>query len=328
MTKKEILNHIVFVGGPPRSGTTFAARSLNLHPGFISAIDDHVYECWGLYQYRKRCGLVQDIRERSLLQEEARKILAKYLFANACLIGAAPSDKTKGFSLVDARHSLFPSLIRSVLDSESLRFSVPLSQFSDKWRLCLKSPEISFVLPQLARYFPNAKFILVYRPIVEIAESMYRLGNMVKRFSVYHKRWMEEKNETGELITPPGVPDEWNNLWQSASDFQRCVVYTASYMRGLLQGIGDPDSDRYFVYNHRNLQKFPRHVFGQMARFLAVDVSGFQAAETQLKTESPLIPPQLEEEYAQIEAKLALKKITHQMDSLCESIDGLNQVET
>jgi len=44
MKATEILDHIIFVGRPPRSGTTFAVKSLNLHPACLAAIDDHVYK--------------------------------------------------------------------------------------------------------------------------------------------------------------------------------------------------------------------------------------------------------------------------------------------
>ena len=316
MKETEILNRIVFVGGPPRSGTTFAAKSLNLHPGFVTAIDDHVYECWGLYYYRERSGLVQELRLRQLSPEEAHKILKNHLFAADQLVGAAPSGKTKNFPRVAKSISLFPGSVRSVLDNDLVRHLIPLSQFSSDWRLCLKSPEISFVLPQLARNFPGAKFVLVYRPIVEIAESMYRIGNSVKRFRVYHKRWIEEKTEAGEFILPPGVPPEWNKLWQTASDFQRCVIYAASYLRGLLEGVSELACDRYFIFNHADLRNTPRQIFQSLAQFLLVEVSGFQTAEAHLKADKPMIEAQLEEEYSAIEAELDLKKITHKMESL------------
>jgi len=328
MKASELMEQIIWVGGLPRGGTTFAAKSLSLHPRFVIAIDDHVYECWGLYYYRNRSGLIREIRTRSLTPEEAKQMLACHLFAENCLIGAAPSDKTKGFSPVAQSQAPFPGSVRSKLDDGLERYSIPLAQFSGQWRLCLKSPEISFALPQLACLFPKTSFVLVYRPILEVAGSMHRLGHTVKQFPVYHKRWLEEKNEAGILIPPPGIPGEWNTLWQTASDFQRCVIYAASYMRGLLQGAGAIDPGRYFVYNHHDLQKFPRRVFGQMAQFLAVEVSGFQTAEKLLKTDLPSIPPPLLAQYAEVETTLALKQITHQMDSLCESMDGLNQDKT
>jgi len=96
MNETRILEQIIFVGGPPRSGTTFVAKSINLHPGFVCAIDDHVYECWGLYYNRDRTGLVQDLRSRQINAEEAREILIKHLFADGQLIGAASSATALG----------------------------------------------------------------------------------------------------------------------------------------------------------------------------------------------------------------------------------------
>ena len=327
MKATEILDHIIFVGGPPRSGTTFIAKSLNLHPAFVAAIDDHVYECWGLYYNRERTGLVQELRSRLLCPEDAQKILKNHLFADDQMVGAAPSDKTKDFPRVAKNMTLFPSAVRSILDNDLVRHSIPLSQFSANWRLCLKSPEISFVLPQLASHFPVAKFVLIYRPIIEIAESMFRLGNMVKRFPVYHRRWVGEKSEDGKFIPPPGVPPEWNKLWYRVSDFQRCVIYAASYLRGLLEGVNELACDRYFVYNHADLRKAPRQIFQSLARFLYVEVSGFQMSEANIKADKPLIELQLEKEYSAIEAELALKKITHKIESLNGPIRKLKKIK-
>jgi hypothetical protein len=313
MNRSHILDGIIFVGGPPRSGTTFAAKSLNLHPVLVTAIDDHVYECWGLYYYRERSGLVQELRSRDLTPEEAQQILKNHLIDNDQLVGVASSDKVKSFNQVAKRSS---GEVRSILDNDLERHSIPLAQFPGKWRLCLKSPEISFVLPQLARHFPCAKFVLVYRSIIEIAESMYRIGNVVKRFPVYHKRWIQEKKGNGELLLPPGIPGDWNGLWQNTSDFQRCIIYAASYMHALMSGISKLSSERYFVYNHEHLRNSPRQIFQQLAEFLAVDVCGFQMAETQIKMESPSILAKLQEEYSAIEIALSLKKLTHKIESV------------
>jgi hypothetical protein len=312
----EILDRTIFVGGPPRSGTTFAAKSLNLHPAIVTAIDDHVYECWGLYYYRDRVGLVQDLRTRQLTPEEVKESLKNHLIVENRLIGAAPSVKTAGCPQVAKIESLFPGSVRSVLDKDLGRYTIPLEQFSNDWRLCLKSPEISFVLPQLASHFPASRFVLVYRPISEIAESMYRIGNMVKRFPVFHKRWFEEMNESGELIPPPGVPAEWNNHWQKASDFQRCVIYAAAYIHGMLEGVGHLSLDRYLIYNHAHLRNSPDKIHQRLADFLKIDASGFKPAVTQLKTGLPSIHPKLTEEYLEIEAELTLKMMMNQIETL------------
>jgi hypothetical protein len=321
MKATEILDQIIFVGGPPRSGTTFAAKSLNFHPAFVAAIDDHVYECWGLYYNRDRVGLVQELRSRQLRPEEAQEILKNHLFADGRLVGAATSDKIKSFPQVSTSASLGFGAVRSILDNDLKRHLIPLEQFSSKWRLCLKSPEISFVLPQLACHFPGTKFVLVYRPIVEIAESMYRIGNRVKRFPVFHKRWIDETNETGEMIPPPGVPTEWNKLWQTASDFQHCVIYAASYMRGLLEGISALAPGRYFVYNHAHLRKSPRTIFQQLAQFFGLDLSGFHASIKQVQINVPVVQPQQMREYSEIEAELNLNPLLKTIESLAISID-------
>ncbi len=318
--ENHLLDHIVFVGGAPRSGTTFAAKSLNLHPAFVAAIDDHVYECWGLYYYRKRSGLVQTMRSRPLAAEEAREILRTHLVVNDQLVGAATSDKTKGFPPAAKNLSFFPGSVPSQWENNLVRHSIPLAQFSKPWRLCLKSPEISFVLPQLASNFPGALFVLVYRPIEEIAESMYRKGNSVKRLPVYQKRWIDEKTMAGELIPPPGVPVQWENLWQTATDFQRCVIYAASYLRGILEGVAELAAGRYFIYNHLDLRNTPQRIFQSLAQFLHVEASGFQMAQTRLKTDKPLIDEHLKKEYIAVEDEMELNTIMRQLESITGSI--------
>lgn len=316
MNEIEVLDRTIFVGGPPRGGTTFATKSLNLHPGVVAAIDDHVYECWGLYYYRDRMGLVQELRTNKLTSEEAKESLKKHLIADNQLIGAAPSIKTAGYSQVAKIDSPYPGSVRSVLDKDLGRFAIPLEQFSNDWRLCLKSPEISFVLPQLATHFPDSRFVLVYRPLNEIAESMYRIGNSVKQFPVFHKRWLLEKDESGKLIPPPGVPARWQKLWRETSDFQRCVIYSAGYIHGILDGVKKLSPDRYFIYNHAQLRNSPDQIYHQLATFLNIDPSGFQPAVAQLKTGLPAIQSDLLTQFTEIETKLSIKQMMKQIDSL------------
>lgn len=311
----DILERTIFVGGPPRGGTTFATKSLNHHPGIVAAIDDHVYECWGLYYYRDRVGLVQDLRTRQLTSEEVKESLKNHLIVENRLMGAATSIKTVDCSQVARIDSPYLSSVRSILDKDLGRHAIPVDQFPNDWRLCLKSPEITFVLPQLASHFPDSKFVLVYRPVSEIAESMYRLGNSVKKFPVFHKRWLEEKDESGILVPPPGVPTEWNRLWGKASDFQRCVIYATAYIRGMLDGVSQLSPDRYLIYNHAHLRNSPHKIYERLAAFLNVDASGFQPAVTQLKSDRPEIHPKLAKEYSKIEVKLSIKPIMQQVEA-------------
>jgi len=313
---EELLERMILISGPPRSGTTFAIKSLSHHPAFVAAIDDHVYECWGLYHYRKRSGLIQQMRTRSLSRGEAKRILSDHLFSEGCLKSAARSDKTKDFPGSGPDLSLSDGFERSALDADMVFYKIPLETINPDRRLCLKSPEISFVMPELAQYFPEAKFIMVYRPVIEIAESMYRMGNLVKRFPIYHRWWVKEKKESGEFLPPPGIPGDWNTLWQNATDFQRCVIYATSYIRAILQGVVKIGSDRYFLYNHKDIQKNPDKIFDQMAEFLAVNSSGFQEAKKLLKTDDNRISTELTSQYAEIDQYLSVRGYMHQMDAL------------
>lgn len=312
----DILNRMIFVGGSPRSGTTFAARSLNSHPNIVTAIDDHVYECWGLYYYRTRVGLIQNIRTqtREMSQEEVKNSLKNHLFAGNQFKSVASSSKTSGCPLVSSPVHTDPAI--SQMDLKLVRHSFPVNQFNKEWYLCLKSPEISYVLPQLAMYFPGAKFVLVYRPVIEIAESMYRIGQTVKRFPVFHKRWKQETRENGELIPPPGIPREWFGLWHTGSDFQRCVINAASYLEAVVKGVTQISPGQAFVYNHFQLRKQPIQVFAKLADFLGVDSSGFNHAITESQETVPEIGPDLKSEYERIAPQLNLKHLADRLESL------------
>jgi hypothetical protein len=144
---------------------------------------------------------------------------------------------------------------------------------------------------------------------------MYRIGNIVKRFPVYHKRWIEEKTGKGELVPPPGIPIEWHRLWGRTSDFQRCVIYAAGYLRGLLEGIQRLSPASYLVYDHAHLRISPHQTFQRLARFLEVGVSGFQTAVREVRADCPSIPPLLADEYEAIEGELGLRSLVAEIES-------------
>jgi hypothetical protein len=191
-----------------------------------------------------------------------------------------------------------------------------LEHFKKNWYLCLKSPEISHVLPQLADCFPETKFVLVYRPIIETAESMYRIGNLVKIFPVFHSRWKQEIKETGELIPPPGIPEEWFELWNSVSDFQRCILNTASYIRSLIEGLKKLSWKRFFLYNHNDLSPNPEKIFSDLAAFLGVAAEGFSPALKNIRVNNTDTPETLKKEFRQLEKKLNIIKLYEKLVSL------------
>lgn len=315
-TIEDILERLVLVGGPPRSGTTFAAKSLNAHPHLVTAIDDHVYECWALYYYRTRVGLVQDIRvhPREIDREEVNRRLREHLVSGDRLAGVAPSLKTG-----DCPSAVLP--VRPDADAIQADFKLsrcmfPLERFGEDWRLCLKSPEISYVLPELASFLPGVNFVLVYRPVIEIAESMYRKGLTVKKVSVFHKRWDGERDESGRLVPPPGVPGEWFGLWREVSDFQRCVIYAVCYLRAMVEGVKRVPGERVFVYDHARMRESPGEVFGELASFLGMDESGFRPAIEGLKVEVPEISMELIDSLKEMEEVLGIKEIMKELARL------------
>ena len=310
---------MILVGGPPRSGTSFIIRSLNLHPSVVALIDDHVFECWGLYRYRDRSGLVTELRQGKLGPDQVRQKLSAHLCRDRELLGAADSAETTSFPII-AEPKYAGHHPRSAPGANLVRHRLPLAALSRDCYLCLKSPEISFVLPQLAECLPPSRFVLVYRSALETAESMYRKGRMVKRIQVYHARWRRECDPYGRLVPPPGVPRKWHELWGEVSDFQRCVVYTAAYLEALAAGAAQIERGRVFLYRHDWLRSHPANIFQALARFLNVPQDGFNAAHEQLKSERISIERALCDEYEQVAQALELNAIMKDLQTLEESI--------
>jgi len=186
------------------------------------------------------------------------------------------------------------------------RYRLPVALFRAELHLCLKSPEIVFVLPQLTTALPKAKFVLVYRPVIEIAESMYRKG-FEWQLPSYHRRWRQELGENGNMVAPPGVPPAWQELWKVVSDFQRCVIYATSYLRAMVLGLLTIQPSRVFVYSHAKLRSKPWVVLEPLAQFLDVDYRGFQDAVRIVRNDAPVIPYDLVTQYEEIESQIGIR---------------------
>jgi hypothetical protein len=302
--KHNILSRLILAGGPPRGGTTILTNLLNWHPKIVAAIDNMVYENWGLYYYRTRVGLVQKLRSQKMTAGEAQHDLLDHIHRDGYIWGAAPSEKVIAYPL--APPPVRPDFTGMPNDHRLVRHLVPLKAFQDQLCLCLKSPEISFVLPKLSAVFRQAKFVLVYRPVIEIAESMYRKG--FEWGDSYHRRWINELDENGELEAPPGIPEEWHALWKTVSDFQRCVIYATSYLRAIVSGIQEISSYRFFLYNHAKLRKRPTEILVSLADFLGLDFAGFKMKINKIHNTAPCVAPELKAEYSTISLKIGTQK--------------------
>lgn len=289
-TPEQILDRLLLVGGPPRSGTTFAARALNGHPRIVTAVDDHVCECWALYYYPTRLGLVQELRAGTVTRERALERLRVHLFDGGRFAGLLPSTARRGLPVAA---SLRAGASPAENAARVARISLSLEHFGDDGYLCLKSPEITFVLRELAGLFDTARFVLVHRPVAEIAESMFRKGLTVRRVAVYHRRWEKERDANGEWIPPPGVLPEWTELWNHAGSFQRCVLYAASYLRAMAEGCERLPADCCFTYDHARLRENSGPILSALAAFLGVDSSGFAAVPAAIRQEVPCLPAEL-----------------------------------
>lgn len=284
---------LILVAGPPRSGTAVTARSLNEHPRILTVSDDHVSECWGLYQYRTRTGLIQRLRDGEIPagSPRAQQELYSYLVNDGFLRGVEPSGKTAGWPVSTPEEAGAGHPVRSVRDRNLIRHMTPVAELDPERWLCLKSPEISLVIPQLAQAFPSARFIVICRSLEEIACSMYCLGESVNRFPVFHRRWAEEKNNAGQWQPPPAVPPGWISLWQRADGFERCVLNAGAYLKSLAEGLHAIPRNRFRLFSHQALKINPVKVFQQWGSLLNLDPDGFGPALGQIQN-SPVDVPQ------------------------------------
>lgn len=309
MTPEKILDRLLLVGGPPRSGTTLAARMLNLHPYIYAAVDDHVHECWALYHYPSRRGLVDDLRRGPLSPAQARERLDRHLFRSGRIAGVASSPKTAGL----------PGAEPATRGNRPLpRHDLPLGSLPQGSCLCLKSPEICFVLPQLAGLLPSARFVLVFRPLAEIAESMFRKSRTVRRQAVFNRRWEGEQDGEGRLLPPPGVPGEWTGLWRQGTGFQRCALNAAAYARAMAAGCAALPAERIFVYDHARLRARPEPVLSALARFLGLEESGFAGAAAMIRGQAPPLPGELAAEFEPLRSELGLDALAAGLAGLAE----------
>jgi hypothetical protein len=307
-TRQDLFSKLILACGPPRSGTTLLARTLNVHPEIVTMIDDHVHECWAIYYYLHRTGLIDDIRQGRIDQSGAEMALWRHLVRNDRLNGVAPSKKTG--SLEPAPPPVRPGGDPpNRQDQKLVRYGMPLADLGRIRHVCLKSPEISFHLPEMAELFPAAKLVISYRPVIEIAESMYRKGLTVKAVKVFWARWQHETDTRGILQAPPGVPPRWQALWPEVSDFERCAIYAASYLWSIVGGLERLPRERFFLYNHTSFRQRPRPVLRRLARFLDVDRKGFAAARSRVSARPPTIPGHFQKQLGDLEEALGLKDI-------------------
>jgi hypothetical protein len=322
---RDILSQLVLAGGPPRSGTTLLAKVLNHHPGIVTRIDDRVWETWHLYHYPSRTGLVQRLQAGPIQPEAERRAMRETLVRDGSLQAAAPSAKTRIWPLLTA--PVPPAGSVQGRDPVLVRHSGPSGEHALDYLLCLKSPEISFVLPELGHLFPDARFLLVFRPILEIAESMYRKAQTVKRVAVYSTRWRQEMDDSGRLLPPPGVPLEWQPAWNQVTDFQRCAIYAASYIRALATTLPELEPGRWFLYHHHRLLVEPDRVFQAIGAHLKVDPSGFQTAREAIHPDQPRVPDPLCREFEIVADTLDLLSWQMALQTLCGSGLGVRHLQ-
>lgn len=302
-----IFSRLLFLGGPPRSGTTLLARILNQHPQIMTIIHDHVCEFWDLYNYRQHSGLVAQLLKGPVSPAKARKYLYTKMKKGRWLEGAAPSSKTRGLSLSPpSKQADFP--LRSI-DRRTARYRYPMKRIRRLQYISMKSPEISLVLPELAALFPESKFVLIYRSPDEVAESMFRSGENITQIPVFWKRWEQSRDKDGRFIPPSAVPSEWNQTWQSATSFQRCLLCAGGYLSSIFRGLQKLTPGKAFLFCYQDLLDNSSRVFNGLADFLQIESSGFQSTASLIHGSNRSLEPGLRQEKAALEKEINYSRI-------------------
>jgi len=302
----------VIIIGCPRSGTTLAMRILENHPRCLGVSDDHVHESWSLYYYGNRTGILADLRVAPA-KDSLPATLWSALIRNGRLECIADVPHTREWPLSKPRQR--PDGRTLPTDNRRRRRARALGKLSAETRICLKSPEISHFLPELAAAFPHARFVLVFRSLEEIAESMFRMGNRVSRVAVFHRRWSTEKSTTGRLIPPPGVPEEWYGLWGEVSDFGRCAIYAAAYLKAMAEGVSNLPASRTFVYDHNQLRGTPEETLDRLARWMGIDAEGFRPSLPLIRSAQPDLTSIPKDELRAISRQLGVNDRLEQLKS-------------
>ncbi len=315
--KNSVLRRLLFLGGPPRSGTTILARILNQHPQIMTIIDDHVFEFWGLYDYSTHSGLVSQIQNRPVSRTYARNFLWRNIKAGRWLNGAAPSQKTLGLPPSPPPERSGSPLLPA--GRKTIRYKYPISKIKNLRYISIKSPEISLVLPELSSLFPESSFILTYRPLEALAESMFRKGKTVTQIPVFWRRWETTIDKNGKLIPPSVVPGGWREHWQTATDFQRCLLCAAGYLSQITQGLKKLNPDKAFLFLHSDLRDNPIPVLNKIAGFLNIEDKPLQPLTKIIRNFYYPLDSGLKQEMADLGKKVNLTQLwddIQQFDSI------------
>ncbi len=318
--KNKILDRILFLGGPPRSGTTILSRVLNRHTQIMAIIDDHVFESWTLYNYRDHSGLVSQILDGTVSSRQAKTLIWKRIKQDRWITGAAASEKPRGCPPAPpARRHCGPLL---PVERGTIRYKYPLNQIKNIRYLSLKSPEISLVLADMASLFPHAKFILSYRSPETVAVSMFRKAMEVTQVPVFWKRWEQNLDKNGKLIPPAAVPPRWEKVWQTATPFQKCLLCAYGYMFHLKEGMKQIPSARFFLFHHAELVGNPDQVLHAWADFLGLEADGFPDINSMLHDSRHSLKKELAKEKSDLESKIRPEQIwteVKRLDSMKKS---------
>lgn len=152
----------VFVIGKGRSGTTWLATQLSMHPDIAGVCDEEAYGIIESAYFSHVHGRYGDLKIDSNFVEFVEVMSA-----------------TDYFQLAGADRRFLYSLPRNYEEI----FRIVMDEFAKKnganyW--VEKTPAHTHVLKEIARYYPDAKFIGILRPLDQVAESTIAFYNKNK----------------------------------------------------------------------------------------------------------------------------------------------------
>lgn len=224
MSPETLAERALFVAGPARGGTTLLARLLGSSSGFYNVFTNDVYEHRMLYDYTDHSGLCRQLLDtpEAVAADIVRALAAGISDGRTLRPVSAETTAARPLRWQRARRALgWPTRPGAA--------RIPLAALPRHARVVLKSPELVFVAPLLAELLPEARFALTWRSVEQVTLSMWRKG----RDGWYWAGWQKERDRDGRFLLPPTVHPRWADLWQEASDLQRCAIRAISYFDGL-----------------------------------------------------------------------------------------------
>jgi hypothetical protein len=139
-----------------------------------------------------------------------------------------------------------------------------------------KTPRNCFIVDRLARWFPDARFVLINRDGRDVAVSL-------REKDWYLASPPAERHEAGgEACGPhprPWVPAEEAEAFRTMSDIRRCASVWRHHTAAALGQLERVEPQRQTAIRYEQLVARPRETAGELAAFLELDDEAAQRLE-------------------------------------------------